>query len=312
VRCSITILWGSKGQILANIAAGLDAALARRREAGARASTTPRTLVAGEGWQVADVLCTHGPNDVPFEERHSRMLVALVVAGAFEYRTPSARALMTPGAVMLGNDGECFECGHRHREGDRCIAFRYTPAYFERIAADVGVTSRGARFGAARIAPSRAFARFVAAACAGVSMQRARGWDALAAALAAHALRHTAGLSPRDTRGASSAAIERVMQILQLIDAAPESELGLDRLAEHAGLSPYHFLRTFEEATGTTPHQYVVRARLRLAAQRLADAPGKIVDIALDCGFEDVSNFNRAFRAEFGESPRAYRARLTG
>jgi AraC-like DNA-binding protein len=62
----------------------------------------------------------------------------------------------------------------------------------------------------------------------------------------------------------------------------------------------------------TTPHQYVVRARLRLSAQRLADAPGKIVDIALDCGFEDVSNFNRAFRAEFGESPRAYRARLTG
>jgi AraC-like DNA-binding protein len=40
---------------------------------------------------------------------------------------------------------------------------------------------------------------------------------------------------------------------------------------------------------------------------RLASEPGKILDIALDCGFGDVSNFNRAFRAEFGVSPRAYR-----
>ena len=102
------------------------------------------------------------------------------------------------------------------------------------------------------------------------------------------------------------------MQVLQLIDEAPESDLGLERLAALAGLSPYHFLRTFEHATGTTPHQYVVRTRLRLAAQRLADAPVKVIDVALDCGFEDVSNFNRAFRAEFGASPRAYRARLTG
>ncbi len=297
---------------MANIAAGLDAALAWRHRAGARARTTPRTLAAGDGWHAADVLCTHGPDDVPFEERHSRVLVALVVAGAFEYRTPSGRGLMTPGSVMLGNADECFECGHRHREGDRCIAFRFTPAYFERIAADVGATGRGARFNAARIAPSREFAPFVAAACAGVSMRNAQGWDTLAVALAAHTLRQTAGCPTLDTRGASSAAIERVMQVVQLIEEAPGSDLGLERLAALAGLSPYHFLRTFEQAAGTTPHQYVVRARLRLAAQRLADAPDKIIDIALDCGFEDVSNFNRAFRAEFGASPRAYRARLTG
>ena len=43
------------------------------------------------------------------------------------------------------------------------------------------------------------------------------------------------------------------------------------------------------------------------AARRLAAEPHKILEIALDCGFGDVSNFNRAFRAEFGASPRAYR-----
>src|SRR5208283_799598 len=54
-------------------------------------------------------------------------------------------------------------------------------------------------------------------------------------------------------------------------------------------------------------HQYVLRARLREAAVRLAAQPNKVLDIALDCGFGDVSNFNRAFRAEFGVSPRVYR-----
>jgi AraC-like DNA-binding protein len=55
-----------------------------------------------------------------------------------------------------------------------------------------------------------------------------------------------------------------------------------------------------------------MRARLRRAALRLSSGKGKIVDIALDCGFGDVSNFNRAFRAEFGMSPRAYRGRNPG
>ena len=61
----------------------------------------------------------------------------------------------------------------------------------------------------------------------------------------------------------------------------------------------------------SSPHQYVLRLRLREAALRLAADPDpiKIVEIAFDAGFGDVSNFNRAFRAEFGMSPRRYRQR---
>jgi AraC family transcriptional regulator len=47
--------------------------------------------------------------------------------------------------------------------------------------------------------------------------------------------------------------------------------------------------------------------RLRRAAIRLRTERAKILDIALGCGFGDISNFNRSFRAEFGVSPRAYR-----
>jgi AraC family transcriptional regulator len=66
-------------------------------------------------------------------------------------------------------------------------------------------------------------------------------------------------------------------------------------------------LRTFSAITGTTPHQYILRARLRRAAVRVRAEDTRILDIALDCGFDDLSNFNRAFRAEFGTSPLRYR-----
>jgi AraC family transcriptional regulator len=94
-----------------------------------------------------------------------------------------------------------------------------------------------------------------------------------------------------------------------MIERNPSARWGLGRLSEAADLSPYHFLRTFERVTGVTPHQYVLRSRLREAGMRLVVDPDKVLDIALDCGFGDVSNFNRAFRAEFGVTPRAYRLR---
>jgi AraC-like DNA-binding protein len=99
----------------------------------------------------------------------------------------------------------------------------------------------------------------------------------------------------------------RVTRTVRTVDRQPDGGWTLAALAREAGLSPYHFLRTFERVTGVTPHQYVRRARLREAAMRLVAEPGTVLDIALDCGFGDVSNFNRAFRSEFGETPRMFR-----
>ena len=77
-------------------------------------------------------------------------------------------------------------------------------------------------------------------------------------------------------------------------------------LAREARVSPYHFLRTFERVVGATPHQYLMRSRLRQAAARLLSEDARIIDVVFDAGFGDVSNFNRAFKAAFGASPRAF------
>jgi AraC family transcriptional regulator len=79
-------------------------------------------------------------------------------------------------------------------------------------------------------------------------------------------------------------------------------------LRQLESLSRYHFLRTFKSLTGITPHQWLLRARLRDAAQRLLTGRDPVREIALDVGFEDLSNFIRSFRAEFGVSPGGYRA----
>jgi AraC-like DNA-binding protein len=290
---------------LANVAIDLDRALALKRREGVPGRTTPRVLAQGDGWMVADVICTSGPQDRPYEEQHERPTIAVVLSGSFQYQSSGGRALMTPGSLMLGAPGQCFECGHQHGEGDRCVSFWYAPDYFERLSYDAGSRGRPACFKVARVPPVRSFASLVAYAAAG-----ARGlqvpWAEIGAKLAAHAVELAAEQSTRAAPLPPNTEA-RVTRAIRAIDSHPDDPLTLDALAREAGLSPYHFLRMFERLTGVTPHQYVRRTRLREAATRLITEGGTVLDIALDSGFGDVSNFNRAFRTEFGRNPLSLR-----
>lgn len=292
---------------MAKIAVELDHALARRRESGTPGQTTPRVIARGDGWTVADVVCTCGPQDHPYEERHARYTIAIVLAGSFQYCSPLGRGLMTSGSLMLGNEGTCFECAHQHGEGDRCVSFWYSPAYFERLVADLGVTRTA--FAVPRLPPLRSVSALVARAAAGVTGSFSVSWEELGVRLAADAVRLAAGASPEPAHLPLNAEA-LVSRAVRRIAAHVDATLTLERLARDAGLSPYHFLRTFERVIGVTPHQYVLRVRLRKAATRLITEADKVVDIAFDSGFGDVSNFNRAFRAEFGLSPRAFRQQI--
>jgi AraC-like DNA-binding protein len=99
----------------------------------------------------------------------------------------------------------------------------------------------------------------------------------------------------------------RIAQVLRDVAPRTAARHTLAGLARSTGLSPYHFLRSFKAVTGVTPHQWLLRARLRDAARRLAHSRTPVTDVALDVGFEDLSNFIRSFHAEFGMSPRRWR-----
>lgn len=326
-----------KGIFLAKIAVELEQGWKRRTLSGAPANTVPRRLAEGNGWTVSDVVCTSGPQDRPFEERYSHVCIAIVVAGSFQYRSSAGRELLTPGSLLLGNAGQYFECGHDHGVGDRCLSFSYEPQYFAGLASEAGVQSRSARFLTLRVPPVRELSSLVARACVGLaecsdaspgrrqsgfavetekpartSLEHASSanagmtmWEEIGIELAVLALDFASGGEPN--RGSLPAAEARVTRIVRMIEGHPNSDHGLGALAREAKLSRYHFLRIFQHLTGITPHRYVLRARLRRAATRLTLESARVLDIALDSGFGDVSNFNHAFRAEFGVSPRAYR-----
>jgi AraC-like DNA-binding protein len=267
-----------------------------------------RALARGNGWSVSDVICGAGPYDRPFEEQHSHYCIAVVMEGSFQYQSRGGRELMTPGSLLLGNAGQHFECGHEHGVGDRCISFAYETEYFEDLATEMD----SPYFSMLRVPPIRDLSGLVARVCAGLigssshrTPEGEQPWKEVGVELVGRALENASKGTPSLRNFA--AAESRVTRIVRLIDTHPNSDHGLESLAREAKLSRYHFLRVFQQLTGLTPYQYLRRTRLRRAAGRLIAESAPVLDIALDSGFGDVSNFNHAFRAEFGLSPRSYR-----
>jgi AraC-like DNA-binding protein len=269
-------------------------------------SVAAQTIASGAGWRVLDVLCTHGPQDRPFEERRSETSIAMVTGGTFQYRTQQGSAMLVPGALLLGNAGTCFQCGHEHATGDRCLAFHFTPEHFECIAAEVP-GARTIAFTQPSLPPVPQLVPLLAAAEAARDDGDADAFEELAVRLIGAVVRLLAP-ARGGARQPSAQDERRITAAVRHIEHAADEKLSLATLARKAGLSRYHFLRSFRQATGSTPHQYLLRTRLNRAAVRLRTSREPISTIAFDAGFNDLSTFNRRFLRLMGATPGAYRA----
>jgi AraC family transcriptional regulator len=106
----------------------------------------------------------------------------------------------------------------------------------------------------------------------------------------------------------ASAGARAVDHALAWIETRLDAPLSLDAIAAEAGLSPYHFSRLFTARLGRSVMAYVRGRKLIAAARRLtADPDLKLVDLALDCGFESQEAFTRAFTRVFGVAPGRFR-----
>ncbi len=264
-------------------------------------------LASGPGWSVSDIVCSSGPHDRPFEEQHTSVCIAAVMQGSFNYRTAQGAATLVPGALLLGNQQSCFECGHDHSTGDRCLSFMFDPLYFEAILSSVpGV--RAADFRVPRLPPSMALTGVFADAELARSERDPMWFEQRALHLAAEATRLAADAA-RPQPDPSHRDQQRIASILRRIERDPAVPVSIGELARGAAMSPYHFLRVFHRVTGTTPHQFILRMRLHRAAVRLRQSSQPVLDVALDAGFADLSTFNRRFRVIMGMTPSAYRRR---
>ncbi|WP_461255102.1 AraC family transcriptional regulator [Treponema sp. R80B11-R83G3] len=104
--------------------------------------------------------------------------------------------------------------------------------------------------------------------------------------------------------------IDILQEMLRYIDIHIKEEMNVEKLAERAGFSPYYFCRIFQCGVGTSIMEYVRNRRLAYAASEL-NSGRKILNIAVEYGFETHSGFSKAFRRYFGCPPEIYRAYAT-
>lgn len=100
----------------------------------------------------------------------------------------------------------------------------------------------------------------------------------------------------------------RVRKVQEYINSHYAEEIRLDECAAMVGMAPSAFSRFFKQHTGRTLMDYIIDIRLGNAARLLVDTASSISEISYACGFNNLSNFNRTFKARRGNTPRDFRA----
>jgi len=250
---------------------------------------------------IVDYRCTAVPGDAPFEERHRSHMLAYVRRGSFGCRTRGRLHELVPGSMFVGHPGDDYVCLHEHHtNGDECLSFQLAPA----LAASLDDQSRTWRVGSVPPVPELGVMAELAQATA--EGRSDVGLDEIGMMLAARFVDLVRG--KRTSRSALvSRDRRRVVDTARWIDENAHEPITLTDAARHSGLSDFHFLRLFRAGLDVTPHQYLVRCRLRRAARLLSQADKPVTDVAFESGFGDLSNFIRTFRRAAGMSPRAFR-----
>jgi AraC-like DNA-binding protein len=267
-----------------------------------------RAIAQGHDWSVAEYICSSGPGDRSFEERHETFTLAAVVEGSFRYAADTGTSLMHPGALLLGNLGACFECGHDHSRGDRCFGFHFSRDHFAEVSASAGGSGRF-KFGVGMLPAGPASLAWLARTQAILARGDFFEINEAATELVELVVASLSGTTPSPQR-VSASDERRISATLHVLERDFSQAISLEQLAEVAMMSKYHFLRTFRRIVGRTPHQYLLGLRLRHAAVGLATSSRPISTIAFEMGFGDLSTFNARFRRQFGNSPSRYRAHL--
>ena len=263
------------------------------------------TLLERGPLRVMDYVCDAKRGEPSFAEQHDRFSISYVRRGTFGYRTLGKSYELVAGAVLLGHPFDEFRCTHEHDGGDECLSFHFGEAALDDLAADPAAFRSGSLPPLPELVVLGELGQAAAAGTSDV------GLDEAALVLTAKFLE----LVGRRARGAvhpDARDRRRAIDAALYLEERSAEAVGLEGAAAEVGLSPFHFLRVFSKVVGVTPHQYLVRARIRRAARLLAAGDVPVTTIAFEVGFGDLSNFVRTFHRASGLSPRAFRKAARG
>lgn len=101
--------------------------------------------------------------------------------------------------------------------------------------------------------------------------------------------------------------IDRYKRIVTYVQEHFAEKVTLDDMAEQVRCNPQYLCHFFKEIAGVPPIRYLILYRLERAKEMLRDTTKPVLEISLDCGFDNVSYFIRQFKKEEGVTPREYR-----
>lgn len=99
----------------------------------------------------------------------------------------------------------------------------------------------------------------------------------------------------------------RVQKVQEYVNTHYNEDIRLEQLADLSGMTPVAFSRFYKQRTGKSVTDYIIDMRLGHAIRLLVDSEMPIYEICYDCGFNNVSNFNRIFRKKKEYSPKEFR-----
>ena len=263
------------------------------------------TLLQRSRISVSDFRCTAGPGAKPFAEQYACHSISYVRKGSFGCHSRGRFHELVAGSILVGHPGDEYTCTHDHVCGDECLSFFLDPELVDAIGDRTDVW----RIGSVPPLPELMVLGELAQTAADGNSDI--GLDEVGQLFAGRFVDVVAGRAPKPVKAAMRDR-RRAVETALWIDAHSHRPIDLKDAADQAGISPFHFLRLFSDVLGVTPHQYLVRSRLRHAARRLADDDSPITDIAYDVGFGDLSNVVRTFHRAAGASPLRFRQASRG
>jgi AraC family transcriptional regulator len=125
--------------------------------------------------------------------------------------------------------------------------------------------------------------------------------------IAVHLLRYHAQITYPLKEEAQRLTPSQIKRVMEYVQHHLDQDLSLAELAQQSGFSSFHFARLFRQATGESPHQYVMSRRIETAQRLLKETDLPVSQIALMTGFSSQSHFTRTLTRHLGQPPRQYR-----
>ena len=275
---------------------------------------------AGPGFVLQEFRCRVPARAAGPEETAREHQICFVRAGLFERETRQGRAVADPNHVLFFNAGEPYRVHHPLPGGDDCLVLslpvgdlldllsEQDPAAPERSTAPFAFTHAPCTAKAAVL--QRRLLSLTRAGAGAIELQE------VAFALAAEAVAAVPSSSPSAEAPRSPATRRQHREAAEAVKVFLAARLSdsptLAEIARAVGYAPFHLARLFRREAGLPIHRYLIRLRMRVALERLAEDGEDLTRVALDLGFADHSHFTNAFRREFGVAPSRLRQSLSG